>query len=100
VVQVAQGLLRRARYWYARPPGGQLRPDPGVSQSGKHPHCEQEVHPGPRWQVPQPLLHGPVLLEDVIDQLERQVLRQLAEMTGGEHPRGDGDGMGDGGSGS
>jgi hypothetical protein len=40
-------------------------------------------------------LHGPGLLQDVIDQLEGQVLSQLAEMTGTEHPRGDGDGMGD-----
>ena len=93
--QVPQRLLRRARHVQPGQPGGQLGPDPGIAQPREHPQREHEVHPGPRRQHPQPPLHRPGLLQDVIDQLERQVLGQLAQMTRGEHPRGDGDGTGD-----
>ena len=72
--QVPQRLLRRARHRQARQPGGQLAPDPGIAQLREHPQREHEVHPGPRGQVTQPPLHRPGLLQDVIDQLERQVL--------------------------
>ena len=68
--QVPQRLLRRPRHRQARQPGGQLVPHPGVSQPREHPQREQEVHPDPRRQVPQPVLHGPGLLQDVIDQLD------------------------------
>ena len=39
------------------------------------------------------------LLQNVVDQLERQVLGQLAEMAGGHHPGGNGHGVGDAGGG-
>jgi hypothetical protein len=45
VAQVAQGLLRRARYWYARQPGGQPRPDPSVSQPEEHPSASRKYTP-------------------------------------------------------
>ena len=56
-------------------PGGQLGPDPGIPQPRVHPQRQHEVHPDPGRQVPQPPLHRPGLRQDVIDQLERQVLR-------------------------
>jgi hypothetical protein len=73
--QVPQRLLRRAGHRQAFQPGGQLGPDPGIAQPGIHPQHQHEVHPDPRRQVPQPALHRLRLLQDVIDQLERQVLR-------------------------
>ena len=97
--QVPQCLLRRARHRQARQPGGQLPPHPGISQPREHPKSEHEVHPGTRGQVTQPALHCPGLLQDVIDQLERQVLGQLAQVARGEYPGRDGDDAGDGGRG-
>jgi hypothetical protein len=73
--QVAQRLLRRGRQVQAGQPGGQLGPDPGVSQPRVHPQRQHEVHPDPGRQVTQPPLHRPGPRQDVIDQLERQVLR-------------------------
>ena len=73
--QVPQRLLRRAGHRQALQPGGQLGPDPGISQPGVHPQRQHEVDPDPGRQVPQPPLHRLGLLQDVIDQLERQVLR-------------------------
>jgi hypothetical protein len=35
------------------------------------------------------------LLQDIVHELERQVLRQLADMAGGKHARGRRDGMSD-----
>jgi hypothetical protein len=52
-----------------------------------------------RWQVAQPPLHGPGLLQHVVDQLERQVLGELAQMTGREDALGNGDRPGKGGRG-
>ena len=85
----------------ARPasPAVSLAQTRGIAQPREQPQRQHEVHPDPRRQIAQPPLHRPGLLQDVIDQLERQVLRQLAQMTRGEHPRGDGDGAGDRGRG-
>jgi hypothetical protein len=65
--QIPQRLFRRAGYRQAVQTGGQLGPHPGIPQP--------RVHPDPRWQVAQPPLHRLCLFQDVIDQLERQVLR-------------------------
>ena len=73
--QIPQRFLRRARQVQAGQPGGQLGPDPGIAQPGVHPQRQQEVHPDPGRQVTQPPLHRLGLRQDVIDQLERQVLR-------------------------
>ena len=48
---------------------------PEVAGNERHPQREQEVDPDPGGQVPPPPLHRLGLLQDVIDQLERQVLR-------------------------
>ncbi len=93
--QVAQRLLRRARQRQARQPSRQLVPDPRISKAREHRQREQEVHPGPRRQVAQPPLHCPGLLQDIVDELERQVLRQLAGMARGKDARGRRDGMSD-----
>jgi hypothetical protein len=50
-----------------------------------------------RGQDPEPALHRPGLLQHVIDQLERQVLRQLAQMTRAGNALGDTHGMSDSG---
>ena len=73
--QVPQRLLRRARHGQAIQPGGQLGPHPRIAQPRVHPQRQQEVHPDPGRQIAQPPLHRPGLLQDVIDQLERQELR-------------------------
>jgi len=73
--QVTQRLLRGAGHRQAVQPGGQLGPDPPVAQPRVHPQRQHEVHPDPGRQVPQPPLHRLGLRQDVIDQLERQVLR-------------------------
>jgi hypothetical protein len=73
--QIPQRLLRRAGHRQALQPGGQLGPDPGIAQPGVHPQRQQEVHPDPGRQIAQPPLHRLGLRQDVIDQLERQVLR-------------------------
>ena len=46
-----------------------------VAQLREHRQRQHEIHPGPRRQDPQPALHRPGLLQHIIDQLERQVLR-------------------------
>jgi hypothetical protein len=53
----------------------------------------------PRGQHPQPPLDRLGLRQHIIDQLKRQVLGQLPQMTGGEDAPSDGNGMGDRGRG-
>jgi hypothetical protein len=90
--QVTQGFFRRAWHRQARQSGGQLVPNPGVSQAREHAQREHEVHPDSRWQITQPALRGPGLLQDVIDQFKRQVLSQLTQMAGRKNTRGGRDG--------
>ena len=73
--QIPQRLLRRARQVQAGQPGSQLAPHPRVAQPREHAQREHEIHTDPGRQHPQPPLHRPGLLQDIIDQLERQVLR-------------------------
>ena len=61
------------------------------------PRASTKYTPGPRRQEPQPALHRPGLLQDIIDQLDRQVPGQLPQMPGAEDAPGDTDGMGNAG---
>ena len=93
--QVPQRLLRRGWHVQPRQPGGELGPDPCVAQPREHRQREQEIHPGPGRQGPQPSLHRLGLLQDIIDEFERQVPRQPAQVAWGIHPGGGCDGAGD-----
>jgi len=72
--QVLQRLLRQAQQAQPGQPRGQLAPDPQIAKAREHPQRQDKVHPGPGRQSPQPALHRPGLLQDVIDQPGRQVL--------------------------
>jgi hypothetical protein len=73
--QIPQRLLRRPPHVQASQPSGQLAPDAQIAKVREHAQGEHEIHAGPRRQHPQPPMHRPGLLQDVIDQLERKVLR-------------------------
>ena len=72
--QIPQRLLRRARQAQPGQPRGQLPPHPRITKMWEQSQRQHEIHPGPGRQQPQPPLHRLGLLQDVIDQFERQVL--------------------------
>jgi hypothetical protein len=82
--QIPQGLLHRTA---TATPASQRSacPKPERIQAREQTQREQEIHLDRRGQLPQPALHGSGLLQDLIDQLEGQVLGQLAE-TGANTP--------------
>jgi hypothetical protein len=82
--QVTQGFRSRRYHSQAGQPRGQLLPDQPIADLREQTHREHEVHPDPRGQVPQSTLHETCLLQYRVDELERQDLRQLAQMAGGE----------------
>ena len=71
--QVTQSFLRRHGTAMPCRPAVSL-PTPRVAQPWEHPEREQEIHPSRRQQITQPALRRPGLLQDLIDQLGRQVL--------------------------
>ena len=81
--QIPKRLARR-RY-SARRGGGELGPHPAVAQPRKQAQRQHEVHPHPRRQIAQPALHGPRLGQHRIDQLDRNLPGQLAQMARSEH---------------
>ena len=71
--KIAKSLLRRGSQVQPGQSGGELPPDPQVTQMREHAEGQYEVDAGPRRLIPQPPLHGPGLSQHIVDQLERQV---------------------------
>ncbi len=88
--QVTQGL--RGRPGNIEPRAGQRRgevvPDQPVADLREQAHRQQEVDPDPRRKILQAALHAARPLKDRIDELKRHDLRQLAQTTRPERPRG------------
>ncbi len=89
--QVPQRLRRRVRDPGHPQPRRQLPPDPQVAGLREQAHRQQEIQPAPGRQQPDPPLQPAFLLQHGIGQLERDDPGQLAQVTGSEHARGNGD---------
>src|SRR6202022_3077943 len=81
--QIPKGFVRRRLS--TGQAGGYVGPHLAVAQRGEQAPREHEIHTHPRRQITQPPLGGLRLGQHRVDQLDRHLPAQLAEMTGGEH---------------
>ena len=94
--QVPQRLRRGHRQAQPVQHRGQLRPHAPVALPREQPQRQDEVDPDPRGQQPQPPLDRASIRQHAVHELERDHLRQLAQVPRCEHPRRHRDRLGNG----